>query len=153
MQAKGLDERQQSSIKVARVIDGFEPAEFRALFNRWPESSELTKYGTSSRAANSTAVVAKTVPTYFDAALMHANPQLAAESQMLDDGKGLKEIWYVQNFELHKLSESRFGEFYSGDCYIVLYKYRVNNVEKQILYYWIVRLIFKLLTNLALADF
>ncbi len=143
MQAKGFDERQQNSIKVARVIEGSEPVEFRALFNRWPESSGESKFAAGPTAGGRhhlpSSSVAKTVQTYFDAALMHANPQLAAESQMLDDGKASKEIWYVQSFDIHKLNEARHGEFRSGDCYIIHYTYRVNNSEKHILYYWIVR--------------
>jgi hypothetical protein len=78
------------------------------------------------------------VQTYFDAALMHANPQLAAESQMLDDGKAFKEIWAAHGFDLHRLADSRYGEFRSGDCYIVHYKYKVNGAERHIIYYWIV---------------
>ena len=36
---------------------------------------------------------------------------------------------------------SKIGQFYSGDCYIVLYSYRENaghGKEIQIVYYWIV---------------
>ena len=36
---------------------------------------------------------------------------------------------------------SKIGQFYSGDCYIVLYNYRENaghGKEVQIIYYWIV---------------
>lgn len=58
---------------------------------------------------------------------------------MVDDGKGVKQIWYVQNFDIQKLEETKFGEFHSGDCYIVHYKYMLNNCEKHILYYWIGR--------------
>ena len=134
LQAKGYDERQQSAIKVTRVIDGSEPVEFRALFNRWPETNEQKGLG-RSHSSNS---VAKTVQARFDASILHANHQLAAESQMFDDGKDFKEIWFVQNFNLTKMNETKFGEFHSGDCYIVHYQYKINNTEKHILYYWIV---------------
>lgn len=73
---------------------------------------------------------------------MHANPQLAADSQMLDDGKGHKEIWIAQKTDIMKLNEkeARFGHFYTAECYIIHYSYKVNSVEKHILYYWIVRI-------------
>ena len=138
LQAKGYDERQQSAIKVARVIDGCEPVEFRALFNRWPEPNEQKGLGRSHSASS----IAKTAQARFDASILHSNHQLAAESQMFDDGKGLKEIWFIQNFNLHKMNETKHGEFHSGDCYIVHYQYKLNNVDKHILYYWIVRLRF-----------
>jgi hypothetical protein len=135
LQAKGFDERQQSLIKVTRVIDGGEPVEFKALFNRWPEQNETKGLGRTYNINT----VAKVVQTKFDASTLHSNHQLAAESQMVDDGKGFKEIWYIKNFNCEKLEESNFGEFHSGDCYIIHYKYVVNNAEKHILYYWIVR--------------
>lgn len=57
---------------------------------------------------------------------------------MIDDAKGTKEIWYVQNFDIHQLDETKYGEFHSGDCYIIHYKYTLEKTEKHILYYWIV---------------
>ena len=137
MQAKGFDERQQSLIKVTRVIDGCEPVEFKSLFNRWPEPNETKGLGRTF----SVNTLAKTVATKFDASVMHSNHQLAAESQMVDDGKGFKEIWYIKNFNIELLDESKHGEFHSGDCYIIHYKYMLNNTEKHILYYWIVIII------------
>lgn len=160
LQAKGFDEKQQNSIKVTRVIEGGEPVEFRALFNRWCDSNELKAIngsgvnsgggggggsvgvglgvgGNSGKTLNS---IAKTVQTKFDAELLHSNPQLAAESQLVDDARGTKQIWFVHNFDIHKLNEAKFGEFHSGDCYIVHYRYNVNKTEKDILYYWIVSL-------------
>ena len=134
MQAKGFDERQQNLIKVTRVIDGCEPVEFKALFNRWPENNETKGLGRTYNINT----IAKTIQAKFDSSVLHTNHQLAAESQMVDDGKGFKQIYYVQNFDIHKLDESKYGEFYSGDCYIVHYKYSVNQQEKHILYYWIV---------------
>jgi hypothetical protein len=124
------------------VIDGSEPVEFRALFNRWTEKSDTNKNVvrsfTMNNSANSTTKIAKTVQTKFDASVLHSNPAIASDLQMVDDGKGFKEIWYVQNFELHKLDETKYGEFHSGDCYLIHYKYFVNLSEKHILYYWIV---------------
>ena len=140
MQAKGFDERQQNAIKVTRVIDGCEPIEFRALFNRWIEKPDTNKNGVRSYTTNTK--IAKTVQTKFDASVLHSNPTMASDLQMVDDGKGFKEIWYVQNFDLHKLDESKYGEFHSGDCYLIHYKYFVNFTEKHILYYWIVNLFF-----------
>jgi hypothetical protein len=154
LQAKGFDERQQNSIKVTRVLDGAEPVEFKALFNRWPDvpfdsknsNSNSLNAGSNGNGSNGTVrshninSVAKTITTYFDASLLHTNTQLASESQMVDDGRGFKEIWFVQNFEIQKLAEAKHGEFYSGDCYIIHYHYKVKNSDKHILYYWIVSL-------------
>lgn len=42
----------------------------------------------------------QTVQTKFDAKLLHDQPKLAAESGMVDDGKGAKEIFRVDRFDL-----------------------------------------------------
>ena len=42
----------------------------------------------------------QTVQTKFDAKVLHDQPQLAAESGMVDDGKGAKEIFRVDRFDL-----------------------------------------------------
>ena len=46
----------------------------------------------------------QTVQTKFDAKLLHEHPQLAAESGMVDDGKGAKEIFRVDKFDLLQVS-------------------------------------------------
>lgn len=134
MQAKGYDENQQNAIKVTRVFDGSEPVEFKALFNRWPEVNE-TKCLNRAIGGNS---FAKTLQSRFDASVLHSNHHIAAESQLIDDGKGFKQIWYIHNFDLHKLDSTKYSEFYTGDCYIIHYKYKLDNIEKHIFYYWIV---------------
>ena len=42
----------------------------------------------------------QTVQTKFDAKVLHEQPQLAAESGMVDDGKGAKAIFRVDRFDL-----------------------------------------------------
>lgn len=169
LQAKGLDERQQYSIKVTRVLEGVEPIEFRALFQHWPDTASLLEpktpssssmnstssgsgSGGSTSLSTSTSALAKSFsltsiakssgPTSFDATLLHANPQLASDSQLVDDGAGPKQVWFAQSGELQRLAESYYGEFHSANCYLVHYKYAVNRVDKHILYYWIVRFSF-----------
>ena len=57
---------------------------------------------------------------------------------MVDDGKSAKEIYRVDNFDLVEIPEEDYGKFYSGDCYVVLYAYTVNNRDNYIIYYWLV---------------
>jgi hypothetical protein len=120
---------------VTRVIDGCEPVEFKALFNRWNEPNETKGLG---RAYNINTIAKTTAQAKFDVSVLHTNHHIAAETQMVDDGKGFKEIWRVQNFDIHKLPENKYGEFHNGDCYIIHYRYNYENRERHILYYWIV---------------
>ena len=50
----------------------------------------------------------------------------------------LQQIYYIQKFDLHKLPEQNYGEFHSGDSYIIDYKFKSNDKETHILYYWLV---------------
>ena len=44
--------------------------------------------------------VANIVQTKFDAQTLHDKPAVAASSRMVDDGKGAKEVFRVDNFDL-----------------------------------------------------
>lgn len=125
LQAKGYDERIQNAIKVTCINEAFEPIEFRALFSRWSDSKYLINSNTN-----------KSVK--FEASILHANPQLAAELQMIDDGSGSKKIWLINNSNISLLQDSKHGQFNSSNCYVIEYKYLVNAIDKYIIFYWIV---------------
>ena len=103
------------------------------LFQRWkvPNQSEGVPRKTSRTG------IAKVVQTSFDASSLHANPQLAAESRMVDDGTGHKEVWRIEEFDIKEVPAKDHGKFYSGDCYIILYCYTLGSQDHFILYYWI----------------
>lgn len=58
----------------------------------------------------------------------------------LVDYPPLVQIWRVENFNMVPLENMHYGEFYGGDCYVILYTYLVQGKEKYIIYYWIVSL-------------
>ena len=100
------------------------------MFSRWSDS----KYSINSISSN------KSVK--FEAAILHANPQLAAELQMIDDGSGTKKIWLINNSNISLVQDSKHGQFNSSNCYVIEYKYSVNNnTDKYIIFYWIVRVV------------
>ncbi|RUS90547.1 hypothetical protein EGW08_001724, partial [Elysia chlorotica] len=119
-----------SDTKVTRVVEGAEPTDFKCLFRDWPQPPPPGRVYTRSR-------IAKTVQTKFDAATLHSNASLAAETQMVDDGSGKVEIWRVENFQLVPLENIHYGEFYGGDCYVILYTYSVHGRDQFIIYYWL----------------
>ena len=82
--------------------------------------------------------MAKVVHTDFDAALLHEKPHLAADTGMVDDGSGKKEIFRVLDFDLVAVPTEDYGKFYAGDCYIIVYTYSVGGSERNIIYYWLV---------------
>jgi len=118
--------------RITRVIDGGEPLEFQSLFHDWTVSHQSKGFGVTAKLNK----IAQPVQRSFEAATLHDNPKLAASSQMVDDGSGQMEMWRIRGFELEPIPEHRFGEFFNGDCYVVLYAYHANNRENYIIYHW-----------------
>jgi len=119
---------------VTRVIDGGEPEEFRSLFHHWKVKDEATGFGRQN--STSGKGIAKTVQTVFDAAALHGQPQLAAKTQMLDDGTGIKEVFKVNKFELVPVKKDHWGSFFEHDCYVIRYTSQGPR-EHILVYYWL----------------
>lgn len=58
-------------------------------------------------------------------------------------------MWRIENLELAEVQPNMHGQFYGGDCYLVLYTYRVSNREQYILYMWQVSFIRKVFPTLS----
>jgi hypothetical protein len=156
LQARGFTEKQQNSIKVTRVSEDGEPTEFKVLFNKWHDANEV-KTGFGQVYINNK--IAKIGQTHFDPSKLHNNSLTTLdpfnENKLSpDDGKnGIKKVWFINKFDIHELDEKKYGEFHTGDCYIVEYTYKMNNCEKTILYYWIVRISFYYFLKSFLRNF
>jgi len=118
---------------VTRVIDGGEPIEFRSLFKNWKVVDETT----SVKVQVPSNRVAKVEHKDFDVNLLHEKPHIAADSGMVDDGSGKKEIFRVIDFDLVAVPAADYGKFYAGDCYVINYAYTVGGTERNIIYYWL----------------
>ncbi|KAG8432266.1 hypothetical protein GDO86_016781 [Hymenochirus boettgeri] len=112
--------------------DGSESAVFKQLFQKWTTKDQTSGLGKTSTVGK----VAKVEQVKFDATTMHAKPQLAAQHKMVDDGSGEAEVWRIENMERVPVDKSYLGHFYGGDCYLILYKYLVNNKYHYIIYMW-----------------
>lgn len=53
----------------------------------------------------------------------------------------LWQVWRIENLELAEVKPRTYGQFYGGDCYLVLYKYQRSNQDQYILYMWQVSII------------
>ncbi|MEE6488854.1 hypothetical protein FKM82_015415 [Ascaphus truei] len=112
--------------------DGSESAMFKQLFQKWSTKEQTTGMGKT----NTVGKVAKVEQVKFDANTMHAKPELAAQQKMVDDGTGEVEVWRIENLELVPVEKGWLGHFYGGDCYLMLYKYLVNNKYHYMIYMW-----------------
>ncbi|XP_069052338.1 villin-1 [Lepisosteus oculatus] len=120
------------STYVETVNDGAESAVFKQLFQKWTVKGQTSGLGKT----HSVGKVAKVEQIKFDATSMHARPDLAAQQKMVDDGTGEAEVWRIEDLEPVPVEKKWLGHFYGGDCYLILYKYEVNNKLNYILYIW-----------------
>lgn len=51
----------------------------------------------------------------------------------------LCQVWRIENLELAEVNPVTYGQFYGGDCYLVLYTYQRSSQQQYILYMWQVR--------------
>ncbi|XP_077418065.1 gelsolin-like isoform X2 [Vanacampus margaritifer] len=72
----------------------------------------------------------------FDPASLHQSEAMAAQHGMLDAGDGDKQVWRVEGRDKVLVDSSVMGQFWGGDSYIILYRYRHNHRDGSIIYIW-----------------
>ncbi|XP_072365237.1 scinderin isoform X1 [Scyliorhinus torazame] len=108
--------------------EGGETPIFKQFFKNWKDKGQSEGFGK----VYITETIAKIKQVKFDASKLHTSPQMAANHNMVDDGSGKTEIWRVENNGRIPVDPSTYGQFFGGDCYIILYTYRLG----QIIYTW-----------------
>ncbi|KAM9358344.1 scinderin like a [Symphorus nematophorus] len=111
---------------------GGETSLFKTFFFNWLDKDETT--GPSE--AYTIGSIAKVEQIPFDASKLHNNDTMAAQHGMVDDGSGNVQIWRVENGEKAPVDKSTHGQFFGGDCYLLLYSYDAGGREKHIIYIW-----------------
>jgi len=113
---------------VVRLVEGGETPIFKQNFFLWAEKD-------ASKGPMAKGDGKKFERKSFDARSMHGKAQRETYI-MPDDGKGTLEIWRVENFELADWPKEKYGEFYSGDSFVMLYTYFVGDKKHYIIYFW-----------------
>ncbi|XP_058039252.1 scinderin isoform X3 [Ahaetulla prasina] len=108
--------------------EGGETPIFKQFFKDWKDKDQSNGFGKVHVMER----VAKIEPIEFDASKLHESPQMAAQHNMIDDGSGKVEIWRVESNGRIPIEPGSYGQFYGGDCYIVLYTYP----KGKIIYTW-----------------
>ncbi|KAK2497804.1 hypothetical protein MC885_012752, partial [Smutsia gigantea] len=117
-----------TNTQIQVLPEGGETPIFKQFFKDWREKDQSDGFGK----VYVTEKVARIKKIPFDASKLHNSPQMAAQHNMVDDGSGKVEIWRVENNGRIEVDRSSYGEFYGGDCYIILYTYP----RGQIIYTW-----------------
>lgn len=109
---------------VVRVTEGAEPVNFTSCFKNW-NPPRVVGVGVEKKATQEEKVDLEALRT-----------RQVAEEKMVDDATGKLQIWRIENFNKVELPTNLYGQFFSGDSYILLYTYQVRGKDKHIIYFW-----------------
>ncbi|CAK8696042.1 unnamed protein product [Clavelina lepadiformis] len=119
--------------RITVMAQNAETSLFKILFRNWTDADSQKGLGE----VWSISKIAKVAKVDFDASTLHEKPDLAAKYQLPDDGSGDVQIWRIEGINKNAVSKDSYGQFYGGDCYIVLYSYKQKSRQDYIIYYWI----------------
>nr|XP_020465752.1 gelsolin-like [Monopterus albus]XP_020465753.1 gelsolin-like [Monopterus albus] len=126
------DKNYPQNTQVQIMPAGGETTLFKQFFFNWLDKDETT----GPRQPYTVGNIAKLKPIPFDATTLHTSTTMAAQHGMVDDGSGKVKIWRVEKGDTVPVDPSIYGQFFGGDCYLVLYSYNAGGREKHIIYTW-----------------
>jgi len=118
--------------RIQVIAENSEPALFTQYFKSWKSKDQTVGFGKVFSAHK----IAHIKKVQFQMKDLHNTPKLAAKHRMVDDGSGKVEVWRVEGVEMVPVKKENYGEFYAGDCYIILYTYLYKNKDEYIIYFW-----------------
>ncbi|XP_032905039.1 gelsolin isoform X1 [Amblyraja radiata] len=105
---------------------------FKQFFKNWVDLYQTQGMGTCYISGQ----IAKIEKVPFDVGTLHESPAMAAQYGMVDDGSGEKTIWRIEGSDKVLVDPGTHGQFYGGDCYIILYAYTFGGRSGHIIYFW-----------------
>lgn len=114
---------------ITRVVENGETPLFKSFFEQWTMPRKI-EFGTHLSPAS----VLKVPDDDIDVEALMAVRE--AVEEMVDDGSGSVQVWRIENFEKVLVPSTKIGQFYGGDSYIVLYTYKLMEIEHSIIYFW-----------------
>ncbi|XP_006001649.1 gelsolin [Latimeria chalumnae] len=121
-----------ASTQVQIFPEGGETMYFKQFFSNWKDKEE-TEGPTAPYVLGK---IAKIKPVPFDVSTLHQSPAMAAQYGMVDDGSGAVQIWRVEGGDKKAVDPKFYGQFYGGDCYLILYDYTSSGRKNSIIYTW-----------------
>lgn len=114
------------------LAENGETALFTQFFSDWKVVDQTEGLGKVYTIGS----VAKIKSVPFDVTKLHESPAMAAQFNMVDDGSGKVQIWRIEEFKKEPVDPSSYGQFYGGDCYLVLYSYKLGDKQQHLIYIW-----------------
>eukprot|EP00039_Didymoeca_costata_P018244 m.332725 g.332725 ORF g.332725 m.332725 type:complete len:884 (-) comp16996_c0_seq1:287-2938(-) len=117
---------------IARLVEGGETPIFKQFFAVWPEPVSEPLGAPGQRRSTF-------VKKVFDPNSMHA--KRAKEQARLPqemEGSGELSVFRIENIkDLAPVKKNEYGQFYAGDSYVILYKYKTpGGKESAFIYFW-----------------
>ncbi|XP_051996468.1 gelsolin-like [Xyrauchen texanus] len=126
------DKNYPQNTQIQVMPAGGETTLFKQFFSNWKDKEQTTGPGK----AYSIGRIAHVEQIPFDASSLHSNNAMAAQHGMVDDGSGKVQVWRVEGGDKVPVDPSIYGQFYGGDCYLILYTYHQGSREQHIIYTW-----------------
>uniref|UniRef100_A0A8C1K3N6 Scinderin n=1 Tax=Cyprinus carpio TaxID=7962 RepID=A0A8C1K3N6_CYPCA len=122
-----------ANTQIQVLPEGGETPIFKQFFKSWKDKDQAEGLGR----VFVTERIAKIKQEKFDASKLHESHQMAAQYNMVDNGTGKTQIWRVECGNTTgdtkvPVDPETYGQFYGGDCYIILYTY----TKGEIIYTW-----------------
>uniref|UniRef100_A0A4W4G3A5 Scinderin n=1 Tax=Electrophorus electricus TaxID=8005 RepID=A0A4W4G3A5_ELEEL len=121
-----------ANTQIQVLPEGGETPIFKQFFRDWKEKDQSQGLGR----VFVTERIARIQQVDFDTSKLHESQQMVTQYSMVDDGTGGTQIWRVETGSKGEskvpIDPKTYGQFYGGDCYIILYTYK----RGQIIYTW-----------------
>ncbi|XP_063780498.1 scinderin-like isoform X2 [Pseudophryne corroboree] len=117
-----------ANTQIIMLPEGAETPMFKQYFKDWKDKEQSQGFGK----VVTTGTIARITQIPFDAKKLHESSKMAAQYNMMDDGSGKVEIWRVESTGRVPVDPETYGQFYGGDCYVILY----SSAKGTIIYNW-----------------
>ncbi|KAM4706290.1 scinderin-like [Rhinophrynus dorsalis] len=109
-----------ATTQIIVLPEGAETPIFKQYFHDWKDKYQSEGFGK----VETKETIANIQQIPFDPRKLHESSKMAAQYHMSDDGSGDVQIWRVESNGRVPVDPETYGQFYGGDCYIILYDYR-----------------------------
>eukprot|EP00928_Gymnodinium_smaydae_P081296 TRINITY_DN64845_c0_g1_i1.p1 TRINITY_DN64845_c0_g1~~TRINITY_DN64845_c0_g1_i1.p1 ORF type:complete len:903 (-),score=145.17 TRINITY_DN64845_c0_g1_i1:313-2766(-) len=126
----------QKTTPLQRVSQGTETQMFKALFDAWEPPRKYTFERMPSQGVARMDRSASAEDVDMDS----LTSRRLCQERALDDGSGTLKIWHVVGekgkWDKVEIPKEQHGQFFGGDCYVLLYSYKQGSRDAHIIYYW-----------------
>lgn len=106
---------------ISRLIETGETPVFKNIFSKWDRVGAEPARPTKTVPQVGASVAKVVAEEKVDVTSLYTRKREA--QHMVDDGTGALQVWRVENFKKVEVPKEQYGQFYSGDSYVMLYTY------------------------------